>query len=69
MTMKKDTSFGKVQTYNRQLHSKHTQEKIDYANEVCAIIDREDQEEKRVKNQLGKSYIFTIARIESILPK
>ena len=43
------------------LHSKHTQEKIDYANEVCAIIDR--------KNQLGKSYIYTIARIESILPK
>ena len=51
------------------LHSKHTQEKIDYANEVSAIIDRENQEEKRVKNQLGKSYIFTIARIESILPK
>ena len=51
------------------LHLNHTQEEIDYANEVCAIIDRENQEEKRVKNQLRKSYIFTIARIESILPK
>ena len=51
------------------LHSKHTKEEIDYASEVCAIIDRENQEDKWVKNQLGKSYIFTIERIEFILPK
>ena len=47
-------------------NSKHTREEIDYAKEVCAIVDRENLS---VKNQLGKIYIFTIARIESILPK
>ena len=51
------------------LHSKHTKEEIDYANEVCAIIDRENREDQRVKNHLGKNYIFTIERIELILPK
>ena len=51
------------------LHSKHTKEVIDYANEVCAIIDQENREGSRVKNQLGKSYIYTIGRIELILPK
>ena len=49
--------------------SKHTSEEIDYANEVCAIIDQENREGSRVKNQLGKSYIYAIGRIELILPK
>ena len=50
------------------LNSKHTKEEIDYANEVCAIIDLENQS-SWTKNRLGKSYIFAIERIELILPK
>ena len=49
--------------------SKHTREEIDYASEVCTIVDRENQENPWAKNQLGKNYIFTVARIELILPK
>ena len=57
------------QIIDSESSSKYAREEIDYANEVCAIIDRENREGSRVKNQLGKNYIFTIERIELILPK
>ena len=52
-----------------KLNLKHTREENDYANDVCAIVDWENRENLSVKNQLGKIYIFTIERIELILPK
>ena len=48
---------------------KHTKEEFDCANEVYGIVDWENREDLDVKNQLGKCYIFTIERIELILPK
>ena len=57
------------QIIDSESSSKHTREEIDYASEVCTIVDRENQENPWAKNQLGKNYIFTVARIELILPK
>ena len=52
---------------DNKLESKPTKEEIDYASEVCTIIDQEDH--WMVENHLGKSYIYAIERIELILPK
>ena len=57
------------QIIDSESSSKHTREEIHYASEVCTIVDRENRENAWTKNQLGKNYIFAVARIELILPK
>ena len=52
---------------DNKLELKPTKEEIDYASEVCTIIDQEDH--WMVENHLGKSYIYAIEGIELILPK